>query len=74
MLLHKQMKPYEIRMIKDTPTGMRYLVRHNTYGKYTICSSVNEAGTAISNPETTGQYAYVMKKWEKIVGKYVPTR
>ena len=39
------MKPYEIRMIKDTPTGM-YLVRHNTYGKYIICDSVNEAATA----------------------------
>ena len=67
-------KPYEIQMIKDTPTGMRYLVRHNTYGKYIICSSVSETGNSISNPETTGQYDYVMKKWQKIDGKYVPTR
>ena len=67
------MKPYEIQMIKDTPTGMRYLVRHNTYGKYIICSSVSETGNSITNPETTGQYDYVMKKWQKLVGKYVPT-
>ena len=67
------MKPYEVRMIKDTPTGMRYLVRHNTYGKYIICSSVSETGNSITNPETTGQYDYVMRKWKKIVGKYVPT-
>lgn len=65
------MKPYEVRMIKDTPTGMRYLVRHNTYGKWIICDSVNEAGNCISNPETTGQYDYVMKKWQKLVGKMV---
>jgi hypothetical protein len=63
---------YETLMIKDTPTGMRYLVRHNTYGKYIICSSVSETGNSITSPETTGQYDYVMKKWEKIVGKYVP--
>ncbi len=72
MLLHKQMKPYEIRQIKQTATGKRYLVRHNSFGKYTICSSVNEAGTAISNPETTGKFEYVMKKWEKVCGKLIP--
>ena len=66
------MKPYEVRQIKDTPTGKRYLVRHNTRGKWIICDSVNEAGNCISNPETTGQYEYVAKKWDKICGKFVP--
>ena len=32
------------------------------------------ASRKVTNPETTGQYDYVMKKWKKIVGKYVPTR
>jgi hypothetical protein len=66
------MKPYEVRQIKETATGNRYLVRHNTYGKWIICSSVNEAGNCISNPETEGQHAYVMKKWEKVCGKRIP--
>jgi len=68
------MKPYEVRQIKETATGKRYLVRYNNspYGKWIICSSVNEAGNCISNPETTGQYEYVMKKWEKLCGILVP--
>ena len=66
------MKPYEVRQIKETATGKRYLVRHNTYGKWIICDSVNKAGNCISNPETTGQYEYVIKKWEKLCGKLVP--
>ena len=68
----KIMKPYEVRQIKETATGKRYLVRHNTYGKWINCDSVNKAGNCISNPETTGQYEYVMKKWEKLCGKLVP--
>ena len=70
-MLLRGMKPYEVRMIKDTPTGKRYLVRHNTYGKWIICDGVNQAGNCISNPETTGQYEYVMKKWNNINGKFV---
>ena len=65
------MKPYEVRQIKETATGNRYLVRHNTYGKWIICSSVNEAGNCISNPEATGQYGYVMKKWKKLCGRTI---
>ena len=65
----KTMKPYEIRQIKETTTGTRYLVRHNTYGKWIICSSVNDAGNCITNPETSGKYDYVMKKWKKLQRK-----
>ena len=62
---------YEIRMTKDTPTGMRYLVRCNHTNKWAICSWVSSTGAAIGNPECQGKYEYVMKKWHKLVGKYV---
>ena len=64
-------QPYEARMAKDTPTGMRYLVRCNRLGKWAICSWVSSTGAAIGNPECQGKYEYVMKKWHKLVGKYV---
>ena len=64
-------QPYEARMAKDTPTGMRYLVRCNRLGKWAICSWVRSTGAAIGNPECQGKYEYVMKKWHKLVGKYV---
>ena len=64
-------QPYEARMAKDTPTGMRYLVRCNRLGKWAICSWVSSTGAAIGSPECQGKYEYVMKKWHKLVGKYV---
>ena len=64
-------QPYEARMAKDTPTGMRYLVRCNRLNKWAICSWVSSTGAAIGNPECQGKYEYVMKKWHKLVGKYV---
>ena len=63
---------YEIRMTKDTPTGTRHLVRCNRLGKYAICSWVGSPGSAMGTVECQGNYGYVMKKWGKIVGKYVP--
>ena len=65
---------YEIRMTKETPTGTRHLVRCNRLGKYAICSWVSSTGSAMANPECQGKYDYVMRKWQKLVGKYVPTR
>lgn len=64
-------QPYTVRMAKDTPTGMRYLVRCNHTNKWAICSWVGSTGAAIGNPECQGKYEYVMKKWHKLVGKYV---
>ena len=64
-------QPYTVRMTKDTPTGMRYLVRCNHTNKWAICSWVGSTGAAIGNPECQGKYEYVMKKWHKLVGKYV---
>ena len=63
---------YEIRMTKETPTGTRHLVRCNRLGKYAICSSVGSTGAVMLGMECQGKYDYVMKKWKKIVGKYVP--
>lgn len=63
---------YEIRLTKETPTGTRHLVRCNRTGKYAITSWVGSTGSSMSGPECQGKYDYVMKKWEKIVGKYVP--
>ena len=63
---------YEIRMTKETPTGTRHLVRCNRLGKYAIATSVGSTGSSMGTVECQGQYDYVMKKWEKIVGKYVP--
>ena len=62
---------YETRMTKDTPTGMRYLVRCNRLGKYAITSWVGSTGSAMGSVECQGHYDYVMKNWKKIVGKYV---
>ena len=63
---------YEARMAKDTPTGMRYLVRCNRLGKYAITTWVGSTGSSMGTVEAQGSYDYVMKKWKKIVGKYVP--
>ena len=63
---------YEARMAKDTPTGMRYLVRCNRLGKYAITTWVGSTGSSMGTVEAQGNYDYVMKKWKKIVGKYVP--
>ena len=65
-------QPYTIRMTKDTPTGTRYLVRCNRLGKYAITSWVGSTGSSMGTVEAQGNYDYVMKKWKKIVGKYVP--
>ena len=62
---------YEIRMTKETPTGTRHLVRCNRLGKYAITSWVGSTGSSMGTVECQGQYDYVMKKWDKIVGKYV---
>ena len=62
---------YEVRMTKDTPTGKRHLVRCNRLGKYAICSWVGSTGSAMGTIECQGDYKYVMKKWKKIIGKYV---
>ena len=64
--------PYEIRLTKDTPTGMRYMVRCNRTGKYAITTWVGSTGSSMGTVECQGKYDYVMKKWRKIVGKYVP--
>ena len=63
---------YEIRMTKETPTGTRHLVRCNRLGKWAIASWVGSTGSSMGTVECQGQYDYVMKKWKKIVGKYVP--
>ena len=63
---------YEIRLTKDTPTGMRYMVRCNRTGKYAITTWVGSTGSSMGTVECQGKYDYVMKKWRKIVGKYVP--
>ena len=63
---------YEITMTKETPTGTRHLVRCNRLGKYAICSWVSSTGASMSTVDCQGDYDYVMKKWKKIVGKYVP--
>ena len=62
---------YEIRMTKETPTGTRHLVKCNRLGKYAITSWVGSTGSAMGTVEAQGSYEYVMKKWKKIVGKYV---
>ena len=62
---------YEIRMTKETPTGTRHLVRCNRLGKYAITSWVGSTGASMGSVECQGNYDYVMKKWEKIVGNYV---
>ena len=63
---------YEIRMTKETATGTRHLVRCNRLGKWAICSWVGSTGSSMGTVECQGKYDYVMKKWKKIVGKYVP--
>ena len=63
---------YEIRQTKETATGTRHLVRCNRLGKYAITSWVGSTGSSMGTVECQGNYDYVMKKWEKIVGKYVP--
>ena len=63
---------YEIRLTKDTPTGMRYMVRCNRTGKYAITTWVGSTGSSMCTVECQGKYDYVMKKWRKIVGKYIP--
>ena len=62
---------YEIRQTKETATGTRHLVRCNRLGKWAICSWVGSTGSAMGTVEAQGSYEYVMKKWEKIIGKYV---
>tara|TARA_B100000482_G_scaffold170267_1_gene136542 strand:- start:215 stop:427 length:213 start_codon:yes stop_codon:yes gene_type:complete len=62
---------YEIRRTKETPTGKRHLVRCNRLGKWAITSWVGSTGSAMGTVEAQGNYEYVMKKWKKIVGKYV---
>ena len=62
---------YEIRRTKETPTGKRHLVRCNRLGKWAITSWVGSTGSAMGTVECQGNYDYVMKKWKKIVGKYV---
>ena len=62
---------YEIRMTKETPTGTRHLVKCNYTGKYAVTSWVGSTGSAMGSVECQGDYKYVMKKWKKIVGKYV---
>ena len=62
---------YEIRLTKETATGTRHLVRCNRLGKWAICSWVGSTGSAMGSPECQGSYEYVMKKWKKIIGKYV---
>ena len=62
---------YEIRMTKETPTGTRHLVRCNRLGKYAITTWVGSTGSSMGTVEAQGNYDYVMKKWEKIVGNYV---
>ena len=63
---------YEARMAKDTPTGMRYLVRCNRLGKNAITSGIGSSGSSMWGVESQGNYDYVMKKWKNLVGKYVP--
>ena len=63
---------YEIRQTKETATGTRHLVRCNRLGKYAITTWVGSTGSSMGTVEAQGNYDYVMKKWEKIVGKYVP--
>ena len=62
---------YEIRMTKETPTGTRHLVRCNRLGKYAITTWVGSTGASMGSVECQGNYDYVMKKWDKLVGKYV---
>ena len=62
---------YEIRMTKETPTGTRHLVRCNRLGKYGLTTWVGSPGSSMGTVEAQGNYDYVMKKWEKIVGNYV---
>jgi len=59
------MKPYEVRQIKETATGKRYLVRHNTYGKWIICSSVNEAGIVSAIQSAKGNTPTLQKNGKK---------
>ena len=63
---------YEARMAKDTPTGMRYLVRCNRLGKWAITSWVGSTGSAMGTVEAQGSYEYVMKKWKEIQRKRQP--
>ena len=63
---------YEITMTKETATGTRHLVRCNRLGKYAITTWVGSTGASMGTVEAQGNYDYVMKKWKKIVGKYVP--
>ena len=63
---------YQIRMTKETPTGTRHLVRCNRLGKYAITTWVGSTGASMGTVEAQGSYEYIMKKWKKIVGKYVP--
>ena len=62
---------YEIKRSKETATGMRYLVKCNRLGKWAITDSVGSTGSSMGTVECQGKYDYVMKKWKKIVGKYV---
>jgi hypothetical protein len=64
-------KPYQIRMTKETPTGIRHLVKCNNAGKYAIAYSVSEDQCSMS-PEHQGSYIYIMNIWKKMVGKYIP--
>ena len=63
---------YEVKRTKQTPTGTRHLVKCNYTGKYAVCSWVGSTGSAIGGIESQGKLGYVMKKWKKIVGNYVP--
>ena len=60
---------YEIKRSKETATGMRYLVRCNRLGKYAITTWVGSTGSSMGTVECQGKRDYVLKKWNKIVGK-----
>ena len=63
---------YEIIATKETATGTRHLVQCNYTNKYAIAGWVGSTGSSMGGMECQGGHEYIMKKWKKIVGKYVP--
>ena len=59
--------PYKQLRKKHTRTGLIYMVKCYTTGKYAICSWIGSTGSAIGGIQNQGKLDYIIKQWNKIV-------
>ena len=59
--------PYKQLRKKHPRTGLIYMVKSYTTGKYVICTWIGKTGVAIGGIQNCGKLDYIIKQWNKIV-------